>query len=98
MSMGTITVEIVYALPERQILRRLSIAEGNTVRDAIEASGIANEFPEIDLAHQRFGIHGRIAQAETPLHDGDRVEIYRPLKADPKELRRKRAQRPAKGA
>ena len=96
MSMGTITIEIVYALPKRQLLRRLSLAKGNTVRDAIKASGIAKEFPEIELAHHRFGIHGRIAQAETALNDGDRVEIYRPLQADPKELRRKRAQRPTK--
>jgi len=81
--MSGITVEVVFALPERQTLRRLRLAEGSTVQDALSASGLAQT--------GRVGIHGRVVSPATILRDGDRVEIYRPLRADPKELRRARA-------
>lgn len=86
-----LNVEVVYALPERQALYLLTVEEGATVRTAIEASGVLREFPEIDLARNRVGIYARLATMDTPLSEGDRVEIYRPLTADPKEARRARA-------
>jgi putative ubiquitin-RnfH superfamily antitoxin RatB of RatAB toxin-antitoxin module len=79
----------VLALAERQVLRRVLLPDGCTVEDAIRASGLAEEFPEIDPA--RVGIYGKTVPAGTALRDRDRVEIYRPLRADPKEVRRTRA-------
>jgi putative ubiquitin-RnfH superfamily antitoxin RatB of RatAB toxin-antitoxin module len=91
-----IDVEIVYALPDRQVLRRILIPDGSTVGDAIRASGLRAEFPEIDPT--RVGIHGKPVPVDATLRDGDRVELYRPLRADPKEIRRTRAaKRRAKG-
>jgi putative ubiquitin-RnfH superfamily antitoxin RatB of RatAB toxin-antitoxin module len=81
----------VYALPGRQALRELILAEGSTVADAVRASGLLEEFPEIDLSLNRVGIYGRLAPLDAPLRDRDRVEILRPLRFDPKELRRARA-------
>ena len=86
-------VEVIYATPERQALYAVSVAAGATVRDAIERSGVLTAFPEIDLARNRVGIHGKLATLATPLRDEDRVEILRPLQADPKEARRQRAAR-----
>lgn len=86
-------VEVVYALPERQMLYALDVEAGATVRDAIERSGVLSAFPEIDLARNRVGIFGKLAALSTPLRNDDRVEILRPLEADPKEARRKRAAR-----
>ncbi|HUF79593.1 MAG TPA: RnfH family protein [Burkholderiales bacterium] len=87
-------VEIVYALPERQALVALEMEEGATVAQAIERSGILLKFPEIALAHGRVGVFGKKVELDALLRDGDRVEIYRPLVADPKEVRRRRAKRP----
>ena len=86
-------VEVVYATPDRQALYAVNVAVGGTVRDAIERSGVLTTFPEIDLARNRVGIHGKLATLATPLCDEDRVEILRPLQADPKEARRQRAAR-----
>jgi putative ubiquitin-RnfH superfamily antitoxin RatB of RatAB toxin-antitoxin module len=86
-------VEVVYATPDRQALYAVNVAAGATVRDAIERSGVLAAFPEIDLAHHRVGIHGKLATLATPLCDEDRVEILRPLQADPQEARRQRAVR-----
>jgi uncharacterized protein len=83
--MRRVTVEVVLALPERQSLRRVDLPEGSTVGDAVAASGL-----EV-LAPARFGVYGKAVPAGTMLRDGDRVEIYRPLRADPKEIRRQRA-------
>jgi hypothetical protein len=83
-------VEVVYATPARQRVYALEVAAGATVREAIRASGVLAEFPEIDLAHARVGIHGRLAALSTPLFEDDRVEILRPLQADPKDTRRRR--------
>ena len=71
----------------------MNVAPGATVRDAIERSGVLAAFPELDLARNRVGIHGKLAMLATPLGDDDRVEILRPLQADPKEARRRRAAR-----
>lgn len=89
MKRSEIVVEVVYALPRRQVMRRLALPEGSTLADAIQASGLSGEFPEI--ASARAGIYGKPAAAAAILRDRDRVEIYRPLEVDPKEVRRARA-------
>ncbi|MCC6474283.1 MAG: RnfH family protein [Burkholderiales bacterium] len=89
-----IRVEIVRAGADRLEVRRLELAEESTVRDALEASGIAARCPRVDLAHA--GIFGRVVSLDTRLADGDRVEIYRPLRADPRQARRHRASRPGR--
>ena len=84
-----IVVEIVYALPDRQVLRRVSLPDGSTVEDAIRVSGLRAAFPEIDPT--RVGIYGKPVPVTATLRDRERVEIYRPLRADPKDVRRGRA-------
>jgi putative ubiquitin-RnfH superfamily antitoxin RatB of RatAB toxin-antitoxin module len=86
-------VEVVYATPATQRRYAVEVREGATVRDAVEQSGVLREFPQIDLARERVGIHGRLAALDEALREGDRVEILRPLVADPKTVRRRRAQR-----
>lgn len=86
-------VEVAYARPERQEIIDLQVPAGTTVAGAIEASGIRRRFPEIDLSVQSVGIFGCKVELSTPLQDQDRVEIYRPLQADPKTQRRERARR-----
>lgn len=87
----SIRVEVVYATPARQDVAKLELASGSTVASAIEASGLLQKYPEIDLARNKFGVYSKLAKADTVLRDKDRVEIYRPLIADPKEVRKKRA-------
>ena len=87
----SITVEVVYALPQRQELVRLTLPAGSTVQQAIEASGLVQKHPDIDFAGNKVGVFGKLSKPDAPLRDRDRVEIYRPLIADPKEVRRKRA-------
>ena len=82
-------IEVVYALPQQQERVLLDLAPGSTVLDAIEASGLLQRWPQIELG--RVGIWGRPARPDTRLREQDRVEIYRPLTADPKEVRRARA-------
>ena len=89
MSASKIAVEVVYAPPGRQVLRRVSLPDGSKVEDAIRTSGLRAEFPEID--RMRVGIHGKTVSVTAILLDQDRVEIYRPLRADPKDVRRMRA-------
>lgn len=86
-----IAVEVIYALRQRQASIRLALAAGSTVSQAIEASGLLQKFPEINLAENKVGIFGRIVDLDTALRDRDRVEIYRPLIADPMLVRKKRA-------
>jgi putative ubiquitin-RnfH superfamily antitoxin RatB of RatAB toxin-antitoxin module len=74
-----------------QILRKLTVAEGSTVRVALQQSGLLENMPEIDIATCRVGIYGKLKTLDTILRENDRVEVYRPLIADPKESRRKRA-------
>ena len=87
-----IDIEVVYALPARQTLLEQQVATGTTVVDAIRASGILDKYPEIDLATSKLGIFGKLIKPDTVLREKDRIEIYRPLIADPKEVRRKRAE------
>ncbi len=87
----SINIEIVYALPQKQDLVHLDLPAGSTVQQAIEASGLRLKHPEIDLVKNKVGVFGKLTKLDAPLRDRDRVEIYRPLIADPKEVRRKRA-------
>ena len=86
-------VEVVYALPDRQILLTLEVEQGTTARMAVERSGILQRHPEVDLEQTKLGVFGRVVSPGTPLRDGDRVEIYRPLIANPRQARRERAHR-----
>ena len=88
---GQILVEVAYALPKVQSLISLTIAPGSTVKDAIDASGILQQFPEIDLEKNPVGIFSKKTSLDHPLRERDRVEIYRPLIADPKQVRKQRA-------
>lgn len=87
----TIKIEVVYALPERQDVVPLTLPAGSTVQQAVAASGLAAQHPEIDVAKGKYGIFSKLARLDTVLRDRDRVEIYRPLIADPKEVRKQRA-------
>ncbi|HEX7048013.1 MAG TPA: RnfH family protein [Gammaproteobacteria bacterium] len=86
-----IVVEVAYALPDRQVLIPLTVPAGTTAIEAIRRSGISEQFPGIDLSNGRIGVFGRLCPSERVLEAGDRVEIYRPLVADPKEVRRRLA-------
>ncbi len=88
---GHIRVEVAYALPDVQTVIELDMLEGATVRQALEQSGIARRHSEIDIVHASVGVFGRRKHPDARLNDGDRVEIYRPLIADPKQARRNRA-------
>ena len=87
----SINVEVAYALPEKQIIRAVNVDAGTTIGAAIVQSGIMMDFPDLELEDAKVGVFGKAAAMTTVLSDGDRVEIYRPLIADPKEVRRKRA-------
>lgn len=91
MAEGNIRVEVVYALPERQEIARVVLADGSTLMQAVESSGLLAKYPEIDPARNKFGIFAKLSKTDAILRDHDRVEIYRPLIADPKEVRKKRA-------
>ncbi|MEZ1321624.1 RnfH family protein [Pseudomonas fluorescens] len=94
---SVIEIEVVYAAVDRQVLRAVSVKEGATVRAAVLASGIGSEFPEINLAECPLGIFGKVVADPDSrvIQAGDRIEIYRPLLADPKEVRRLRAAKAA---
>jgi hypothetical protein len=99
-----ITVEVAYALPHEQKIIELLVEPGTTAFAAVERSGIVKTFPEIDLATAKMGIFGQTLGTkglglphEHILHPGDRVEIYRPLTSDPKDARRKRAEKAKEG-
>lgn len=87
----SLRLEVVYALQQRQEIVQLSMPQGCTVQQAIEASGMLQKHGEIDLKQNKVGIFGKLSRLDTVLRDRDRVEIYRPLIADPKEVRKKRA-------
>lgn len=93
MSVDMIRVEVAFALPERQMIIPLQVKSGTTMFEAVVQSGIAGKFDELDLNSFPMGIFGKAERKpkERVLADGDRVEIYRPLIADPKEVRKKRA-------
>lgn len=90
-------VDVVYAKPDTQVVIELKLPLGTTVTEAIRRSGLLERFPEIDLEKHGVGIFGEWVGFNDPLQDGDRVEIYRPLLADPKAVRRERAVKRKKG-
>jgi uncharacterized protein len=87
-----INIQVCYALPEHQEIIKLKLNEGAQVQQALEQSGLLSKYPDISLEQGKFGIFGKLVRLDSPLHEGDRVEVYRPLIADPKEVRRKRAE------
>ncbi|NJN48215.1 MAG: RnfH family protein [Candidatus Competibacteraceae bacterium] len=93
-----IQVEVAYALPDEQVIIPIDVPEGATLEQAITVSRIQEHFPEIDLTVAKVGVFGKLSQLSAQLRAGDRVEIYRPLRADPKAVRKKtRRRRPKKG-
>ncbi len=98
-----ITVEVAYALPDKQKIVELTVPRGTTARQAVDQSGIETHFPDLDTREAPMGIFGQALGAkgmpppeEYALEPGDRVEIYRPLIADPKAVRKQRAEKPKK--
>lgn len=89
-SVELIQVEVAYARPDKQMLIALTIGAGATVEEAIHCSGVLQNFPEINLDVNKVGVFGKLGKLNAPLRAGDRVEIYRPLPVDPKEMRRQR--------
>lgn len=87
-----ISIEVCYALPLRQEIVTLKLDAGATAQMAVEQSGLLAKYPEIDLEQNKLGVFAKLVKSDTVLRDKDRVEIYRPLIADPKEVRRKRAE------
>lgn len=86
-----IQVEVAYARPDQQKIVAVTLLQGSTVMDAIKASQILAAFPEIDIESQGVGIFGRQRPVDHVIRDGDRIEIYRPLLADPRDARRERS-------
>lgn len=87
-----INIQLCYAKAEQQCLLNLSVPTGTTILQAIEASDLIRQVPEIDISVLRVGIYSKLKTLATVVCDGDRIEIYRPLIADPKESRRRRAE------
>jgi len=88
-----ILVEVAYATPQKQKILECEVASGSTAREVVRRSGIEQHFAEIDLDNCDIGVFGKTVADDYQPHDGDRIEIYRPLIADPKEVRRQRAAR-----
>ena len=86
-----IDVEVAYARPDVQTILKLRVPQGTTLEQAVRESGILERFPDIDLANSELGVFGKLNKLDAELRSGDRVEIYRPLIADPKEVRKQRA-------
>ncbi len=87
----TIKVGVAYAISGQQLWLTVELAPGATVQDAIERSGILEKFPEINLEEQKVGVFGKVAMLDAEVKEGDRVEIYRAITADPKAVKRKKA-------
>ena len=83
-------VGICYAQADRQIWLKIDVPDGSSIAEAIDLSGLLNQYPEIDLESQKVGIFGKISKLETLLKEGDRVEIYRKIIADPQQVQRRR--------
>jgi hypothetical protein len=96
MSSAPIRVEIAYAEPHCAIVKVLSLPAGSRIADALRSAALDPDFSAVDLVHSPVGIFGKAAGPDYPLRDGDRIEIYRPLAADPKAARRARAQQARK--
>jgi len=88
-----LNVEVCYALPSEQTIVPLTLAQGATMRDAIERSGLMQRFPELDLDRMKVGVFGKVRALDAAVEAGDRVEIYRTLKADPKLARQRRVEK-----
>ena len=86
-----LAIEVAYATPDREIILNLNLPRGATAMDAIQRSGILERAPEIDLAKNKIGVYGKLCKFDYVLYQHDRIEIYRPLIIDPKEIRRLRA-------
>lgn len=95
MAAERITVQVCYATPLREYFRELEVEQGTTIGQAIGLSGVLQDIPGIDLALQPVGLYGKKRPLDTVLRERDRIEIYRPLVADPKESRRRRAEKKA---
>jgi putative ubiquitin-RnfH superfamily antitoxin RatB of RatAB toxin-antitoxin module len=93
MNDAPLRIEIVYAEPQRAIQRSLQLAPGSRVADALQLAALDPDFAGVDLWNSTLGIFGRLTRADHTLQDGDRIEIYRPLTADPKAARRARAKK-----
>lgn len=89
---GRIAIQLCYARPGLQILQTVNLRPGSTIAQAIEQSGIMQQVPELDLSTCKVGIFSKLKPMDSVLREGDRVEIYRPLLADPKIARRQRAE------
>ncbi|MBK4735759.1 RnfH family protein [Noviherbaspirillum pedocola] len=98
MGNDTVHVMVCYPLPGDPQLRELTLAAGTTLIEAIHASGLPAQYPQLALDACKLGIFGKLREASTVLREGDRVEIYRPLLADPKEARRRRVEKKRAGA
>lgn len=86
-----IHIEICYAMAHKQEVVSLKMDAGANVQQAVESSGLLGKYPEIDLKKNKFGIWNKLSKLDAVLRDHDRIEIYRPLIADPKEVRKQRA-------
>jgi putative ubiquitin-RnfH superfamily antitoxin RatB of RatAB toxin-antitoxin module len=82
-------VGIAYANKKKQVWLKLEVPDGCTVREAINVSGIMKQFPEIDLDNQKVGIFGKLTKLDATIEEGSRIEIYRPITADPETVERK---------
>lgn len=90
------SVEVAYARPERQLILGVEVEAGMRLDEVVHRSGLLEQFPEIDLQRNKLGVFGKLRKPDDRVRPGDRIEIYRPLLADPKESRRRRAARPRK--
>jgi hypothetical protein len=85
-----IQIEVVYPLAHEQILFKTQVAENASIRDGILASGVLQRYPQLNLANLEVGVYGKLVKLDDSLHAKDRIEIYRPLMADPKAVRKQR--------
>jgi len=88
-----VRLSVCYARPDVVFLKDVAVPAGTSVEGAIRASGLTEAYPEVDPSTARVGIYGKLKTPDTLVRDGDRVEVYRPLTADPKQARRKRVQK-----
>lgn len=93
MNESLLKIEVAYALPDEQSLLTVHVAEGADIQTCIEQSGILHRHSDIDLSNNKVGIWSRSKKLSDPVKEGDRIEIYRPLIADPKDVRRRRAEK-----
>ncbi len=83
-------IGVCYAEAERQLWVRLEVPDDSTIREAIELSGVLKQYPQIDLTTQKVGVYGKLAKLDAPIQEGDRIEIYRKITADPQQVQRRR--------